>query len=72
VHEVEAERQAEQLADEMRRRAGAAGGVMYLPGLALISATSSLTVRAGSDGWTVSTSGLTTAMLTGSKSLPAS
>ena len=50
MHQVEAERQAEQLADEMRRRAGAAGGVMYLPGLALISATSSLTVRAGSDG----------------------
>src|SRR5215468_2755635 len=42
---------------------------LYLPGLALIRATRSWTVRAGSDGCTVSTAGAETAMVTGSKSL---
>src|SRR5215475_2949143 len=42
---------------------------LYLPGLALIRATKSLTVSTGSDGLTESTSGEVTAIVTGSKSL---
>src|SRR5262245_8466184 len=42
---------------------------LYLPGLALMSATRSLTVCAGSVGFTVSTAGAVTAIVTGSKSL---
>src|SRR5262245_11987498 len=42
---------------------------LYLPGPALMRATSSLAVLAGSDGLTESTSGEVTASVTGSKSL---
>src|SRR6516225_11618737 len=42
---------------------------LYLPGFALMRATSSLTVFAGNVGLTVSTAGADTAMVTGSKSL---
>src|SRR5215470_13184820 len=42
---------------------------LYLPGLTLIRATSSLAVLTGSDGLTESTSGEVTASVTGSKSL---
>src|SRR5262245_24404450 len=42
---------------------------LYLPGLARMSATRSLTVVAGTDGWTVSADAKVTASETGSKSL---
>src|SRR5262245_54935516 len=45
---------------------------LYLPGLALISEMSSLTVRAGIEGCTVSTLGETAARVTGAKSLKGS
>jgi hypothetical protein len=68
MHEVEAERETELLADEMARRSGSRRGVAVLPGLALISATSSFIVCAGTDGWTASTSVVNTINVTGSKS----
>src|SRR5215470_10265915 len=45
---------------------------LYFPGLDLISVTSSLRLRAGSDGWTVMTLVAATASVTGARSLSAS
>src|SRR6185503_11587814 len=42
---------------------------LYLPGLALRNAASSMTVFAGIDGWTLSRFGDTAASVTGAKSL---
>src|SRR5712692_5008309 len=42
---------------------------LHLAGLDLMNATRSLTVWTASDGWTVSTTGEVTAIVTGSKSL---
>ena len=68
VHEVETERQAKQFAHEMRRRACPRRGEAVFAGISFDQRDSSPTVCTGSAGWTVSTAGAHTAMVTGSKS----
>ena len=72
MDDVERRTRLEQLAGEMRRRAGAGRGIAVLPGLALSSAISSLMVRAGSDGCATITVGVAHISVTGAKSLTGS
>ena len=69
MDEVEAQREPELLAGKMRLRASPAEPKLYLPGLALMRATSFLTVFADTAGLTASTVVDETASVTGSKSL---
>ena len=69
MHKVEAKQQTEVLANEMWRVPVPGEAKLYLAGPDLISVTRSLTVWTASDGWTVSTVGEVTAIVTGSKSL---